>query len=183
MLALVLASALAQAPVDAPAATPPSAAEWAARVDRKLLSFVLEPMPVVRSRERRMEVGGLFSFSDELEQVLAEVPEAAITYQGAQRSLRMGTFLALGAGGAGLTAVGLLVGALLAAGQTAIIVLGVSAGVAALAAVALGLVALNFAQNATRGLMLALEQYNHGLLAVPPQAASAQPGGLVVQRF
>jgi len=56
VMALLLVVSLAQAPDVAP--SPVSAAEWAAHVDKKLLSFVLEPMPVVRSKERRIEVAG-----------------------------------------------------------------------------------------------------------------------------
>jgi hypothetical protein len=182
--ALLVLSTLSQAP------TPPSAAEWAARADKKLLSFVMEPMPVVRSKERRMEIGGLFSFSDELAAVLAEVPEAAITFQGAQRSLQTATFLGLGGVGAGLVSVGLLVGALVAAGQTAIIVLAVSSGVVFLVAATLAIAAATFAQNASRGLLLALEQYNHALLAAPAPASPPSvdaggrlEGGLVLRQF
>lgn len=129
------------------------------------------------------------SFSDELEALLAEVPEAAITFQGAQRSLRLASFLALGGLGGVLVAGGLLVGALLAATQTAIIALAISSGVVFLAVVVLGLAAANFAQNATRGLLLAVEQYNHGLLGAPPRpppptrAGPAVEGGFVVAAF
>ncbi|MEW5738237.1 MAG: hypothetical protein AB1938_04890 [Myxococcota bacterium] len=189
MLSALLASlVLSQAPVAAPAPNPPSAAEWAAHVDRKLLSFVLEPMPVVRSKEKRIEVGGLISFSDELEAVLADVPEAAITIQGAQRSLRVASFMAIAGGGSILAAGGLLVGALLAASQTALIALAISSGVFFLAAITLTLVAASFAQNASRGLLLAIEQYNHGLLrpppGAPPQVRGAGPeASVVVQQF
>lgn len=174
-LALLTCLALSQVPTPAPA--PPSAAEWATRVDRKLLSFVLEPMPVVRSKEKRIEVGGLISFSDELEAVLSEFPEAAITFQGAQRSLRVASFTALAGIGCLLAAGGLLAGALLAATQTAIIALAISSGVFFLATVTLTLVAAVFAQNATRGLLLAVEQYNHGLLAAPPGAVPQVSAG------
>ncbi|MEW5741984.1 MAG: hypothetical protein AB1938_23920 [Myxococcota bacterium] len=165
-------------------------AEWAAHVDRKLLSFGMEGMkPTLRNSERTIELGGLLTYSDQLEDIFAEVPEARATFDEAQANLRIGTILVASSLGCLLLGTGLVIGALLITSSAAAVGMAVAGGVLTVVSLVLTLVSSSYMRHAQEGLFRAVEQYNHALLRVPPPTPPSSSlgasvgGGYVVHVF
>lgn len=171
MLTLTLAASLTLATGEAPSLT-----SYAESIDQRLVSVLAgDGAYTVHTRYRTVQVGRLF-WDDEVEQAFAGVPAAVASIHQARLDNLRGAWLTLGSFAASAAGLGLVLTAALLGGPIGLLVAAMGAELVALI---LGLVGQAFRRDAEAGLLRAADEYNHGLLAAPPDppAPAAPPPG------
>jgi len=167
MLALTLATSLTLAAGEAPSLT-----SYADSIDQKLVSVLaVEGTYTVHTRYRTVQVSRFF-WDDDVEQAFAGVPAAFETIHKARLDNLRGTWLTLGSFAGSAAGLGLVLAAAFLGGPVGLLLASMAVELVSLV---LGIVGLVLRQDAQAGLLRAADEYNHGLLAPPPEPPSPIP--------